>query len=126
MTKLTRGEIEVVADRLNLHDCLHEVVSEDAPELGADYDDVVNACDTTLAELAELELEEMVKYLTPLQRWCLIDAVEGATVLPRAKWRDDDGEYLDRDLVRKTRRACNGAAKKLSKALGVELAFPDR
>lgn len=126
MTKLTRGEIEVIADRLNLHDCLLDVIREDAPEMGADFDDVVNACDTTLAELAELELEEMAKYLTAVQRFCLIDAVEGATVLVRAKWRDDDGEYLDRQHLRSVRRACNSAAKKLSKALGVEISFPDR
>ena len=126
MTKLTRGEIEVIADRLNLHDCLLDVITDEQPQAGADLDDIQNACDTTLAELEELELEDMVPQLTSLQRWCLVDAVEGATVLVRAKWRDDDGEYLDRQHLRSVRRACNSAAKKLSKALGVEISFPDR
>lgn len=115
MTRLTRMEVRMVADRLHLHDCLHEVISDNAPELGADLDDVVNACDTTIAELEELELEAMVPQLTAVQRWCLIDAVEGATILVRSRHEPDEASV---------RRACNAAARKLSAALGLKLAFP--
>ena len=116
MTKLTRAEIAVVADRLQLHDCLLDVITDEAPEMGADLDDVCNACDTTIAELEELELEEMVEHLTGVQRFCLIDAVEGSTQLVR---------FERGDAARKgVYRACLGAERKLSAALGVDIAFP--
>lgn len=128
ITKFTQGEFEFINHRLQAQDALLEVMCDDEDDgiaqLGVQLTHDL-AAQAKFFDGLEIKLHEGcdLSQLTMIERWILVDCIEGATLHYLAYDAQFEGAPSNKTVYARTMKDARGVIRKLA-AAGIKASLP--